>query len=158
MLSEMERGTKSPTVRLAYQVSRALGCSVSALLEEDTPDLSRAEAAAGAVRSPPAALIEEPAGRVRREGHTNALLHGRLEVAIYTLGPASSSGPMEPNNAGTIELVLALDGPVELLLDGSPTLLEPGESASHGVHAAEYRNPASDEPCRFLVLVDTSRC
>ena len=27
MLSEVERGVKNPTVKLAYQIARALGCS-----------------------------------------------------------------------------------------------------------------------------------
>ncbi len=195
MLSEIERGAKSPTVRLAYQIARALDCSISALLG-DGPDRSggappgpagpgEAPAAdprasgpaaaphavagpvAGSGASPgapgvpaprPGRVLAEPGGGVRRESHAGPLLHGRLEVVVYDLAPGASTGPMAPNRAGTVEQVVALAGTVEVVLDGVPVRVAAGESAAHGVHATEYRNPGAAEPCRFLVLVDTTRC
>ena len=47
---------------------------------------------------------------------------------------------------------------LELVLDGEPCHLGEGASTTHGVHTTEYRNASPDGPCRFLVLVDTSRC
>ncbi len=179
MLSEIERGAKSPTVRLAYQIAQALDCSISALLEGRAgPTAGPADGPATAPpadapldsgrdpQGPPtddaarprrAAVLEEPGGRLRRESHGSPLLHGRLEVVVYTLAPGASSGPLAPNRPGTVEQVVTLDGEVELLLDGRPSRLEPGASVAHGVHTTEYRNP-SDAPARFLVLVDTTRC
>ena len=34
MLSEVERSVKNPTVKLAWQIARALGCSLTELLDE----------------------------------------------------------------------------------------------------------------------------
>jgi transcriptional regulator with XRE-family HTH domain len=169
MISEVERGAKSPTVRLAYQLARALGCSLSELLEGPAPFASRGESgdasgdasggapAAAVVVPGPRALLDDPASGLRREGHGHPLLHGRLEVAVYTLQPGARSGPLDPNRPGTLETLVVLDGRLELHLDGHPLHLEAGASAGHGVHATEYANPGRD-PCRFLVLVDTSRC
>lgn len=162
MISEVERGAKSPTVRLAYQLARALGCSLSELLEGPAPFASRGvpsgnEPAAAVVTPGPRTLLDDPASGLRREGHGHPLLHGRLEVAVYTLQPGARSGLLDPNRPGTLETLVVLDGQLELSLDGHPLRLEAGASAGHGVHATEYRNPGP-EPCRFLVLVDTSRC
>lgn len=142
MLSEVERGTKNPTVRLAYDIAQALGCSISTLLEGPMG----------------AGLLHDPGSGVRRESHANELLHGRLEVVIYTLEPGASSGEMAPNRPGTLETVVVLDGELDLLLDGEARRFIAGESVGHGVQATEYRNASDAEPCRFLVLVDTSRC
>ena len=140
MLSEVERGTKNPTVRLAYDIARAFGCSISELLEGPS--------------SP--GLLEDPAG-VRRSSHPNPLLHGCLEIAIYELAPEARTGEMAPNRPGTLETVVVLDGELELLLDGLPQRHPTGSSVGHGVHRTEYRNPSPESPCRILVLVDTSR-
>lgn len=142
MLSEVERGGKNPTVRLAYDIAQAFGCSISALLEGPLG----------------AALLDDPESGVRRESHKNPLLHGRLEVVIYTLQPGAATGAMAPNQAGTLETVVVLDGELELRLDDAERRLTVGASWGHGVHTTEYANPSSEDDCRFLVLVDTSRC
>ena len=142
MVSAVERGAKNPTVRLAYDIAQAFGCSISELLE-------------GPLQ--PGLLIDQESG-VRRESHANSLLHGRLEVVVYTLEPGARSGEMAPNRPGTLENVVVLDGTLELLLDGESQTCVAGASVGHGVHATEYRNASDAEPCRFLVLVDTSRC
>ena len=154
MLSEIERGSKNPTVRLAYQISLALGCTISELVERERDESStRSEAI---VRDAPSSVVES-AGLLR-EGHQNPLLHGRLEVALYTLEPGATSEEMAPNLPGTIELVIVIDGSLELTLDGESRVLRKGASASHGVHATEYRNPSDTDRCRFLVLIDRFRC
>lgn len=142
MISAVERGAKNPTVRLAYDIAQAFGCSISELLE-------------GPLQ--PGLLIDPESG-VRRESHGNPLLHGRLEVVVYTLEPGARSGEMAPNRPGTLETVVVLDGELELRLDGEAQSCAAGASVGHGVHATEYRNASDAEPCRFLVLVDTSRC
>lgn len=153
MLSDIERGTKSPTVRLAYQIARALDCSITDLLGGPSG------AATGAIAAPASAtVLDDPDSGVRRTSHPNPLLHGQLEVAVYDLAPGASTGVMDANRPGTLETVVILEGEIELVLDGSATLLGPDQSASHGVHATEYRNPAEDRGARIMVLVDTSRC
>lgn len=142
MLSAIERGQRNPTVRLAYDIAQAFGCSISALLEGPLG----------------AALLDDPESGVRRESHANPLLHGRLEVVVYTLEAGAASGVMAPNQAGTLETVVVLDGELELRLDGEAQRLSAGSNFGHGVHATEYANPSADNRCRFLVLVDTSRC
>lgn len=140
MLSDIERDRKSPTVRLAYQIARALDCSITDLVTDDDGGTQRL-AAEG----------------VERTSHPSPLLHGGLEVAVYRLEPGATTGSMECNRPGTLETLVALDGAVELVLDGHATRLEEGDSTSHGVHRTEYRNTSDTDACRFLVLIDSSR-
>jgi XRE family transcriptional regulator, regulator of sulfur utilization len=143
MLSEIERGSKNPTVKLAYQIAQALEVSISDLLEEDPTS--------------PSLFHDFPSG-VRRQSHPNNLLHGAMEVVVYTLDGGASAGEMHANRAGTTESVVVLDGELELKLDGKSQRLLTGESVGYGVHRMEYQNANQDQECRFLVLVDTSRC
>lgn len=143
MLSDIERGSKNPTVKLAYQIAQAFQISISDLLEDDPTS--------------PTLFHHFPSG-VTRVSHPNNLLHGALEVVLYTLDGGASAGELPPNRAGTLETVVVLDGLLELILDEQSHHLSAGESKGHGVHAMEYRNAKQDQECRFLVLVDTSRC
>jgi len=158
MLSEVERGAKNPTVRLAYEVAQALGCSISELVEESAPSAAAAaHSPAAVVRAAPTSLLEAEGTGVKRAGYSNPLLHGRLEVVEYTLQPGANSGQMAPNRPGTMEFVLVLEGELELLLDGQVQRLKGGASAAHGVHQTEYRNASTVNSCRYLVLVETTR-
>jgi transcriptional regulator with XRE-family HTH domain len=154
MLSDIERGAKSPTVRLAYQIAQALGCSITDLLgPADGPD-----GPVGGVAFASPRTLDDPETGVTRRSHPAPLLHGRLEVAEYRLAPGAWTGAMAPNRPGTVETVVVLEGALELVLDGTPHPVEAGASASHGVHVTEYRNPSRTKPIRFMVLIDTSRC
>jgi transcriptional regulator with XRE-family HTH domain len=146
MLSEIERGAKNPTVKLAYQVAQALGISISSLLEGPLPTAG------------PTSVLIDPQSGVRREGFRNPLLHGHLEVVRYQLPPAARSGQMAANQPGTLETVVVLEGDLHLHLGEQLLYLVAGQSTSHGVVPTEYRNPSPDHACSFLLLVDTTRC
>lgn len=148
MLSEIERGAKNPTVKLAYQIAQALDCSISSLVEE--PSLSPVPD-----RSLQRGAVLENDG-VRRVGHTPDLGSGPLELASYELAPDCGVEALEPNRAGTRETVIVQSGTLELVLDGEAFPIAAGERRTHGVAQTEYRNASSDELVRFLVLIDTS--
>ena len=79
---------------------------------------------------------------------------------IYTLDAGGERpGVMAPNQPGTLESVVVLDGELELRLDGAPQRLAAGARA----WGTAYTRPSTPTlvltpACRFLVLVDTSRC
>ena len=148
MLSEIERGTKNPTVKLAYQIAQALDCSISELVEGPAapPTADR--------RRRKGAVLDAPG--VRRVGHTPRALGGALEVVHYTLEPQAAVGPLEPNRPGTRETVLVLAGELVLSLDGRDYPLLADERRSHGAVETGYRNPSPDRVVEFLVLIDSS--
>lgn len=152
MLSEIERGKKNPTVKLAYQVARALGCTLSDLVGEDQPPYVQVQRLASQ-----RVFVDRETG-IERRGQQTPLAGGRLEVARYLLPPGATTGEMGPNRSGLLERIEVLEGALVVALNGTEHLLHAGDAITYGVQATEYRNPSVAEACRFLLLSDASRC
>jgi transcriptional regulator with XRE-family HTH domain len=149
MLSEVERSTKNPTVKLAYQIARALGCTLTDLLQEpDRPSMRM-------VPAKERVTLHDPESDVVRHGLAAGELG--LELAWYELPVGASSGEMAPNRTGIIELVTVQDGTLILLLGGKEQKLSAGDTATYTPSVTiEYRN-GGRKKCRFLLLSDASR-
>jgi len=148
MLSEVERGLKNPTVKLAYQVARALGCSLSDLVED--PGVPAATLLRAAERR---GLVDAESG-VERHALSPELRRRGLEVASYLLPAGASTGEMAPNRAGILELVVVSSGELTLVLGGGSHVLARGDSATYGPQlATEYRNDGR-AACEFLLVSD----
>jgi transcriptional regulator with XRE-family HTH domain len=151
MLSEVERGVKNPTVKLAYQIARALGCSLTELLE------SSPVPAVHVVRSGQRRSLVDPQTGVTRHGMRTELLERQLEVVWYELPPGATAGEMDPNRPGVVELLSVVRGELTLRLGESEYALGPGDSITYGAQTVmEYRNDAR-QPCTVLLISDSSR-
>ncbi len=152
MLSEVERGVKNPTVKLAYQIARALGCTLTDLLEEQP------SSPVTVVRAEQRRALVDPDSGVVRHGLPARLLNNNLEIAWYSLPPGQSSGELSANRSGVIELVTVLGGTLTFVLGGERYTLRPGDCVTYGPQTTtEYRNEDPREPCELLLLGDTSR-
>ena len=148
MLSEVERSVKNPTVKLAWQIARALGCSLTELLDEPEP-------AATLVRSGDRRAIVDPESGVRRYGVSTPLLGRALEVATYELPAGAGTGEMPPNQVGVVEHLVVTRGELRLRLGDQLERLEAGDHITYWPQTAvEYR--AGSEGCEFLLLSDRS--
>lgn len=151
MLSEVERGVKNPTVRLAYQIARALGCSLTDLIEESFEPVVRV------IRHQDRRVLVDPETDVVRHGITSELMHPGIELAWYTIPPKKSAGEMAANRHGIIEHATVIHGQLTLLLGGTEHVLGPRDTITYGPQTTtEYRNDG-DEPCEFFMLADTTR-
>lgn len=151
MLSEVERGRKNPTVKLAYQIALALGCSLNDLLEEST------HLRVAIVRAEQRSSLVDPSNGVVRRGLRSELVDRDLELAWYELPAEASTGELRPNMQGVLEQLLVLRGRVEVVLGGTPHRLAVGDSITYAPQTTmEYRNPTA-EPCEILILIDNSR-
>lgn len=151
MLSEVERGRKNPTVKLAYQIALALGCSLTDLLD-DQPG-----GHVSIVRADQRRALVDPGSGVVRRGLRSELVDRELELAWYELPPGQSSGELRPNRAGVVEHLIVLRGRVEVVLGGTVHRLGVGDSIVYGPQTTtEYRNPTG-EPSELLLLIDTSK-
>ncbi|NJL28779.1 MAG: helix-turn-helix transcriptional regulator [Thermoanaerobaculia bacterium] len=151
MLSEVERGVKNPTVKLAYQIARALGCTLTELIgEEPVPQVT-------ITRKRELRTLVDPASGVRRAGQRSDLLNRHLEIAWYTLPKGQATGEMAPNRPGLVEQILVLSGQLTVVLDGEPHRLAAGDSVTYGVQTTNYVNASENEDCTFLLLSDSSR-
>lgn len=151
MLSEVERAVKNPTVKLAYQIARALGCTLTDLLEE-APIRPVSVVRAGERRR----LIDPDSGVVRY-GLAPELLGNHLEIAWYSIPPGQSSGELDANRPGVVELVTVLSGRLTFRRGGETHHLTAGDTITYGPQTTtEYCNDG-DESCEILLLGDASK-
>ncbi|MDA0372821.1 MAG: XRE family transcriptional regulator [Planctomycetota bacterium] len=151
MLSEVERSVKNPTVKLAYQVARALGCSLTDLLEDDGAPPPRV------VRAAERRSLVDPETGIARHALSPELLRRGLEIVAYELPAGQSTGEMDPNRAGIVEHVTVQSGTLTLRLGGETFELGPDDGITYGPQVAvEYRNDGGT-PCSFLLLSDSTQ-
>ena len=147
MLVSIEQGSANPSIATLLRISDALGIGLPALV-----DLGRS-----------------PRVRVTRAGQAPVLWRGTLggraslvagtqppdvtELWEWTLGPGESH-PSEAHAPGTRELLLVLDGELELRVGENAEMLAPGDAASFaGDLAHEYANAGPARTARFALAV-----
>jgi transcriptional regulator with XRE-family HTH domain len=147
MLVGIEQGSANPSIATLLLISDALGIGLPALV-----DLDRSRGL-----------------RVTRVGTAPVLWRGKLggravlvagteppdvtELWDWTLGPGESHSS-EPHAAGTRELLLVLDGQLELRAGQQAEALAAGDSASFaGDLPHEYVNTGSAQAARFALTV-----
>ena len=147
MLVSIEQGSANPSIATLLLISDALGIGLPALVDMDRP----------------------PGLRVTRVGSAPVLWRGKLggqamlaagteppdvtELWDWTLGPGESHSS-EPHAAGTRELLLVLDGQLELKVGQHAEVLATGDSASFaGDLPHGYVNPSSAQAARFALTV-----
>lgn len=151
MLSEVERSVKNPTVKLAYQIARALRCSLTDLCEGDSLQPVHL------VRAAQRRSLHDAESGVVRHGLSPELLRRGIDLVLYELPKGSTTGEMSPNRAGILEHVVVLDGTLTLVLGGERHLLGSGDGITYGPQTTtEYRNERA-RVCRFLLCADATR-
>ena len=147
MLVSIEQGSANPSIATLLLISDALGIGLPALVEMDHP----------------------PGLRVTRAGTAPVLWRGKLggqavlvagteppdvaELWDWTLGPGESHSS-GAHAAGTRELLLVLDGQVEVRAGEHAEVLGPGDSVSFaGDLPHGYVNPSPARAARFALTV-----
>jgi transcriptional regulator with XRE-family HTH domain len=147
MLVSIEQGSANPSIATLLRISDALGIGLPALVNMD----------------------RSPGLRVTRAGAAPVLWRGKLggqavliagteppdvtELWDWTLGPGERHSS-EPHAAGTRELLLVLNGKLELKVGQRAEVLATGDSASFaGDLAHEYVNTDPAQVARFALTV-----
>ena len=147
MLVSIEQGSANPSIATLLLISDALGIGLPALVEMDHPPGLRVTRAGAA-----------PVLWRGKRGGQAVLVAGTeppdvTELWDWTLGPGE--GHSSPAHAaGTRELLLVLDGQVEVRVGQHVEVLATGDSASFaGDLPHGYANPGSAQVARFALTV-----
>ncbi len=149
MLSEVERGLKSPTIHLLCRIAAGLSCTVSELMGDERPRQVHV------VRADERPTVRDANG-VERQVLSTALMHHGLEAVWYVVPPGQSAGPFPPEVLGTVEHITVVQGKLSLEYGVHAVALDPGDSVTY--HLDEticYRN-AGRSTCRLFLLIDKS--
>lgn len=147
MISDIERGSKSPTVLTVVRLAQALGVSAATLIDEGPEPsprilvLRRGEGASG--EHPASWQSLGPAGP-----------GSRIDFVRYEIPPATSLGPSAGHAPGTVEHLHVATGTVRVTVGEETAELAAGDSCSCRTdiaHAVENPDP-SDGALVYLIV------
>ena len=151
MLSEVERGRKSPTLRVAAQIADGLEVAVSELLDGEPAACMHVRRRAERRR-----LVDQKSA-IERHLLAPALLANGIEVVWYVVPSGSESGTFAPQQNGALSHATIVRGTVDFEAGGERIVLRAGDSIDFPSNIAhEFRNSAR-AACEFLLVVDTRR-
>ncbi|MDR3563732.1 MAG: XRE family transcriptional regulator [Negativicutes bacterium] len=142
MLSQIERGEKMPTLRVALQVAEGLGVELSELIEplHATPSVTR--------------KAERPAV-LSRHGMVGTSLSpyfakAGFSISQFVFPPGHDAGVLSPHKPGTKEFALILSGRIQILVDQEVFVLNEGDSLSFRADVSHNFTNPFDETCEFI--------
>ncbi|WP_239123247.1 helix-turn-helix domain-containing protein [Rhizocola hellebori] len=146
MVSDVERGAKTPTVLVLDRLATALGTSIARLLDEPAGD------ALVLLRNNQQRVVSDPAGWERRI--LSPVLPGvEFEFMRTVLGPRVDAGEFSPHQSGSREYVAVESGRLTLTVDGQVCVLEAGDSVYFpGDCRHSFANGQAAECVYYLVM------
>lgn len=154
MLSDIERGAKSPTVRVLAGIASALECPISKLLGEKPPG-----------PPPPAyTLVRRKDRQVTIEARTDAEHHllapsfiqRGIEVAMLVVAP-NGRAALRPYPAGAEVHLTAIRGPIQVRIGTDSFSLDEGDSAQLRPNTEATLINGEKKAARVFLVVDLGR-
>jgi len=146
MVSDVERGRKTPTVLVLDRLATALGTSIARMLDEPAGN------AVVLLRHGRQRVVRDPAGWERRI--LSPVLPGvEFEFMRTVLGPGVDAGEFSPHQAGSREYVAIESGRLTLTIDGAASTVEAGDSVYFpGDRRHAFANDGDAECVYYLVM------
>ena len=148
MISDIERGAKSPTVTTLGRLAQALGVGAATLVDGGITAESRIRI----IRRGEAAAGEQPAPW---ESLGPSMPGSRIDFVRYQIPPATILGPSAPHAPGTVEHVHVAAGTIRVTVGDETAELTAGDSCScrtdvpHGVE-----NPDPSTAALIYLIVE----
>jgi transcriptional regulator with XRE-family HTH domain len=147
MLSEVERGSRIPTVLVLDRIATGLGTSIARLLRDEVP------ATRVVLRRDEQVVARDPAGWERRV--LSPVLPGvEFEFMRTVIGPRVDAGVFVPHGPGSREYLAIESGSLRLSLDDDEVELGPGDSVYYAGDCHHgFVNPGP-RPCVYYLAMD----
>jgi transcriptional regulator with XRE-family HTH domain len=147
MVSEVERGAKTPSVLVLDRLATALGTSIARLLDEPAHEVPQV------LRHAAQRVVRDPSGWERRV-LSPVLPNVEFEFMRTTLGPGVDAGEFAAHAPGSREYVAVESGRLRLTVDDRPHVLHPGDSA---YYPGDRRHAFADDTgtgCVFYLAME----
>lgn len=154
MLSQIERGLSTPSVKSLRLLAAALGVPISWFFTAPGPET--APPSPHVVRRESRRVLKLAAIGVRKELLTPAA-PGTVEVYDITLQPGCGSGAESYSHPGSEKAGLVLEGSLRLWIEDEPTILATGDSFRFASRLAHRFDNCGREPARVIWIVALQR-
>lgn len=126
MISDIERGAKSPTISTLAVLAAALGAPISALVDPPLPTTKRIHVVRGSERR----FLTDRATGARCQNFGPAIAGSKVEFLRYVVPPHTTIGPFAAHPSGTIEHIHVAAGMVRVAVGDEAANLKAGDSCS----------------------------
>ena len=126
MISDIERGAKSPTLTTLSSVAAALGLSLAALVEGPRQKSGPIYVARASTRR---SSVDRTSGSIR-EVFGPTMVGSKVEFLRYVVPPGAVAGPFAAHAGGTIERLYVAAGAIRFQLGAHSALLANGDSCT----------------------------
>ena len=151
MISDIERGAKSPTISTLSLLATALRVPVSGLLGMELPSPGRIQVIRGAEQP----AIVDPVSGARREKFGPAQAGSKVEFVRYAVPPRTAAGPFPAHAAGTIEHLHVAAGAVRVVCGDDAARLNAGDSCTCRADAPHlFDNADGDAEALIYVVIE----
>jgi transcriptional regulator with XRE-family HTH domain len=141
-LSQIEREVASPSIASVQRIARALGLSIAELFaEQPSPGRVVRREARRRVAYPGLGAVDE----FLTAGHD-----GRLQVILSTIGPGGGTGDETYAHDSDEEVVIVLDGSLELWVADEHYVLREGDTITHDSRLPHRNRNPGEVPARVL--------
>lgn len=141
-LSQVEREVASPSIASVQRIARALGLSIAELFT-DGPSRGRV------VRREARRRIAYP-GLDAVDEFLTLGKDGRLQVIMSTIGPGGGTGDEPYAHDSDEEVVIVLEGSLELWIGDERYVLREGDAITHDSRLPHRNRNPGDVPARVL--------
>lgn len=124
MISDVERGLKSPTISTLCLLAEALQISASSLVDEAIPPLRRIQL------TPAKKRIATASRHARRENLAYEPFCKNIQFVRYIVAPHTVAGPFPAHPRGTVEHIHLASGALRLVCGDDEARLQAGDSCS----------------------------
>ena len=151
MLSEIERGAKTPSIRVVCQIAAGLGTTVARLIGEEP---ERDERAPVVVRAAERRTLVDPQTGAVQQGLSPAYLRHGVEVLWCSLPPGCATATLPALRPGEVEHVTVVRGALRCRIGGREVALAEGDSIFYDADVPRTFTNPGDQGCDYLLISD----
>lgn len=152
MISDVERGMKSPTISTLAALSQALALPLAVLVGD--PARTRMRVVKASERE---VLVEAGTG-CQRDRFAPTVAGSEVAVLRYVVPPHTSAGPFPPHAPGTIEHLYVVSGAIRVTLGPDVAELEAGDCCSCLVDEQHgFDNRDGTAPAELIIVTEPPR-
>jgi transcriptional regulator with XRE-family HTH domain len=149
MISDIERGEKSPTIATLSTLATALGAPISALLDRTVPTKRRIRVIRASKRN---SHVDRTTG-TRRQNFGPAIAGSKVRFMRYAVPAHTTAGPFPAHAIGTIEHIHVAAGAVRVTVGDEAVSLMAGDSCSCFADAMHLFDNARGDTEALIYLV-----
>jgi transcriptional regulator with XRE-family HTH domain len=149
MISDIERGAKSPTISTLDALAQALGLPMSALADSAAPSASRIHVVRAAERPN---FVDTKSG-AKRDNFGPKLPGSKVEFLSYVVPPRKVAGPFAAHARGTIEHMYLAAGSITAVFGDEAVTLRTGDSCTCFADIAHRFDNSEGKVEAFIYIV-----